>query len=219
MGIKDWALVILGGAVLLGIVGYLNASEAAKEADRRAEDAREARDSVARIADARRDSLAQVREEETQVRDSLRSVLDSLAREAPEREEEVEVATEALDESLVELAERVRPELEGLVQQATTQLEEEREARNAQLLLARSQTGVWRGRAESFETELIETRETLSAVEAELALERELTAELTTARDEWRSAARSSVFGLKVPSGLVAGVTATLGVAAGAAVF
>lgn len=215
-----WGLALAGLLVVLyGVREYAQAREEAQAADRRAEATSDSLAAARAAAELARELAQRVADRERQVRDSLDAVLDSLEAGRGQRQREVEVTTADVDTTLAVLAEKVRPELRPLVRTGQEQLSDEREARQEQLEAARQRGDLWKDKAGSFQAELISLQAAHDSTMVELQIERSLTARLRKARDKWRQAAGTKIFGLfNVDPGLTCGLTneGKIGCAAGA---
>lgn len=209
------AVVVL---VALGALAYQwwNATHKARAADSRA-------DSIARVAEAHRvaadSALAafrRTRSAEASLRDSLSVLRAEAEQDARDATEQTEVATDSLEAVLDGLLVAVRDPLKPAVRTGQVQLdsikaahERYRVAMEKQVsLLARDTLSLSRT-LRSAETALDTTRRALKTCRAECDAIRE-------ARDKWRRAARSNLFGL--PSGVTHVATGVLGLILGLAV-
>lgn len=200
-------------AALIAGLGYLSynwwqATREAKAADARA-------DSIAEVAEAHRiaaDSaiaaFQRVREQESLVRDSLEEIRAQAEQDADEATEVGEVATDSLEAVLTGLHASVRPPLRPAVDTAQVQLDtlkaahsRFRRAMETQVATLEEDTLSLVRSLRSAESALDSTRRALRSCESECAAVRE-------ARDKWRRAARSNLFGL--PSAATHGGAALL---------
>lgn len=208
-------------AALLAGAGYLgynwwHAVREAKAADARA-------DSVAQVAEAHRiaadSALAafnRTKEAESAVRDSLAILRERAQEEAEEATAEADVAGDSLEAVLDGLLVAVRPPLRPAVDTAQVQLDSLktahtrfRDAMERQVSLLEQDTVSLVRTLRSAEQALDTTRRALDTCQAECAAVR-------GARDKWRRAAQSNLFGL--PSGVPAIGAGALGLVIGLAI-